>query len=50
VLTAPHHTTPQVITKGKAKLPTCTLEGGMIIEVGNWSCEFDQEVALEHFK
>lgn len=39
----------QVVTKGKAKVPS-VLESGAIVELGNFCCEYDQEVPLEDFK
>jgi len=37
------------VTKGKAKVPP-VLESGVILELGNFCCEYDQEVPLEDFK
>lgn len=37
------------MTKGKAKVPS-VLESGAIVEVGNFCCEYDQDVPLEDFK
>lgn len=42
-------TPPQVVTKGKAKVPV-RMDSGNIIELGNFCCEIDQEVPLEDFK
>lgn len=39
----------QVVTKGKPKVPK-VLESGSILEIGNFCCEYDQEVPLEEFK
>jgi hypothetical protein len=39
----------QVVTKGKAKVPA-ELESGAILELGNFCCEYDQEVPLAEFK
>lgn len=48
-MTLVHAHVPQVVTKGKAKVPS-ELESGAIVELGNFCCEYDQQVALEEFK
>lgn len=40
----------QVVTKGKPKQMPHKLESGVILELGNFCCEYDQEVQLEDFK
>lgn len=40
----------QVVTKGKPKTIPHKLESGSILELGNFCCEYDQEVPLEDFK
>lgn len=39
----------KVVTKGKAKAPP-VLQSGAILELGNFCCEFDNDVPLEEFK
>lgn len=52
---APQHSTAQrptglqVVTKGKPKQLPHVLESGAILELGNFCCEYDQEVQLEDF-